>query len=103
GNDFMLKFDFGGYSNPLREQKTPEYVVVHKLIGGVRARIVSPRTPGRGLTGAYFPKTVGSNRLTLFGQDLTSTQQELALKIFMTVRFGRSVPPAIPPPRKKAQ
>jgi hypothetical protein len=45
GDGITLKFDFGDYSNPLKEEKKPAYVVVHKSIGGFRAKVVSPRTP----------------------------------------------------------
>ena len=101
GDGIVLRFDFGGHSNPLKEEKKPAYVVVHESIAGLSAKIVSPTTPGHGITGVYFPKTFGSNKLCLFGQDLTSTQQELALKIFKTVRFGHTVPPVVPPPPAK--
>jgi hypothetical protein len=100
GDGVVLRFDLGRYSNPLKEEKKPEYVVVQKSIAGLPARIVSPKTPGHGITGIYFPKTIGSNKLCLFGQDLTSMQQELALKIFETIQFGSAVPPVLPPPAK---
>jgi hypothetical protein len=105
GGGVVLRFDFGEYSNPLKEEKKPAYVVVHKSIGGLRAKIVSPKTPGHGVTGIFFPSTFGSNKLCLFGQDLTSTQQELALKIFETIRFGGPVPRYFlpPPPPKNEQ
>jgi hypothetical protein len=107
GDGVALRFDFGGYSNPLKEEKKPAYVVVHKSIGGFRAKVVSPRTPGHGITGVYFRNVGLSNALGLFGQDLTSTQQELALKIFETIRFGGPLPryviPPPPPPPKNAQ
>lgn len=103
GDGIVLKFDFGGYSDPFREEKKPAYVVIHKSIGGLAAKIVSPKTPGHGVTGVYFPKTFGSNKLTLLGQDLTTTQQELVLKIFDTIRFGSTVPPVLPPPAKNEQ
>ncbi len=98
GDGVVLKFDFGRYSNPLKDEKKPAYVVVHKSIAGLRAKIVSPKTPGHGVTGIYFAKTFGPNKLCLFGQDLSATQQGLALKIFETIQFGRSVPPILPPP-----
>jgi hypothetical protein len=100
-----LTFDFGGYSNPLKEEKKPASAVVHKSIGGRPAKIVSPRTPDHGITGVYFRNVGDSNAaLTLFGHDLTSTQQELVLKIFETLRFGGLVPKyALSPPSKKVQ
>jgi hypothetical protein len=105
GDGVVLRFDFGGHSNPLKEEKKPVHVVIHKSIGGRRAKIVSPRTPGHGITGAYFRNVGDSNALTLFGHDLTSTQQELVLKIFDTLRFGGPVPPYVlpPPPTKNVQ
>jgi len=104
GDGIVLKFDFGRYSSPLEEEREPTYVVVHKSVGGLRAKIVSPKMPGHGVTGIYFPKAFGSNKLSLFGQDLTSTQQELVLKIFGTIRFGNAVPPVgVPPPSKSEQ
>ena len=98
GDGLTLTFDFGGYSNPLKKEKKPAYVVVHKSIGGFRAKVVSPRTSGHGITGAYFRNVGLSNALCLFGQDLTSTQQELALKIFETIRFGGPLPRYVLPP-----
>jgi len=107
GDGVALRFDFGGYSNSLEKEKKPAYVVVHESIGRFRAKVVSPRTPGHGITGVYFRNVGLSNALCLFGQDLTSTQQELALKIFETIRFGGPLPryviPPPPPPAKKAQ
>jgi len=106
GDGVVLTFDFGRYSNPLKEEKKPAYVVIHKPVGGRRAKIVSPRTPGHGITGVYFRNVGMSNAaLTLFGHDLTSTQQESVLKIFDTLQFGGPLPryilPPPPPPHTK--
>lgn len=98
GGGVTLTFDFGRYSSPLKKEKKPEYVVVHKSIGGFRARVVSPRTPGHGITGVYFRNVGHSNALTLWGKDLTSNQQELVLKIFETLRFGGPAPKYVLPP-----
>jgi len=105
GDGITLRFDFGGYSNPLKEEKKPAYVVVHKSIGGFRAKVVSPRTPGHGITGVYFRDVGHATALCLWGKDLTSTQHELALKIFETVRFGGPPPRYVlpPPPAKNVQ
>jgi hypothetical protein len=65
----------------MEEEKKPAQVVIHKPIGGRRAKVVSPRTPGHGTTGVYFRNVGDSNALTLFGHDVTSTQQELVVKI----------------------
>jgi hypothetical protein len=107
GDGAVLKFDFGRYSSSLKEAKEPTYVIAHESIGGLPAKIVSPRTPGHGVTGIYLRKVRGPNALCLWGRDLTSAQQELVLKIFGTIRFGGTVPryvfPPPPPPPKNAQ
>jgi len=105
GDGVALRFDFGRYSNPLKEEKKPAYAVIHKSIGGRRAKVVSPGTPGHGITGVYFRNVGDSNALCLWGKDLTSAQQELVLKIFDTLRFGGPLPPYVlpPPPTKNVQ
>jgi hypothetical protein len=106
GNSIVLRFDYGGYSNPLKEERKPIYVVIHKPIDGHAAKIVSPRVPGHGITGVYFRNAGNASALTLFGKDLTPTQQELALKIFETLRFGGPAPRYVvppPPPTKNIQ
>jgi hypothetical protein len=107
GDGFTLRLDFGRYSSPLKEARKPAYIITKGSIGGFRAKVVSPRAQGHGITGVYFRNVGRSNALCLFGQDLTSTQQELALKIFETLRFGGPVPryvlPPPPPPSTKNQ
>lgn len=103
GDGIVLKFDFGEYSNPLKMEKGPGYDISHELIGGCHAKMVRSKKPGRGLTGVYFRRTFGSNKLTMFGQDLTAEQQDLAIRIFETIRFGRNVPPVIPPPARNVR
>lgn len=105
GDGVVLTFDFGRYSNTLKKEKKPAYIVTHKSIGGRRAKIVNPRTPGHGIMGVYFRDVGDTAALTLFGHDLTSTQQELVLKIFDTLRFGGPVPRYIlpPPPKENVQ
>jgi hypothetical protein len=106
GDGVVLRFDFGRYSKPLeKEAKKPAYIVLHKSIGGLPARIVSPRAPGRGVTGVYFRNVGDSNALSLFGYDLRSAQEELVFKIIETIRFGGPVPRYVipPPPASKVQ
>jgi hypothetical protein len=87
GDGVVLRFDFGSYSNALDEAHEPTYLVAHESIGGHKAKIVSPRIPGHGITGIYFPEITRGNRLCLYGQNLTDAQQELALRVFRTIRF----------------
>ena len=104
GDGVVLRFDFGGDSNPLKEEKKPAYGIIHKSIAGHHAKIVSPKTPGHGITAVYFRNVGDSNALTLFAHDLTPMQQELVLKIFDTLQFGGPVPRyVLPPPPHAAQ
>jgi hypothetical protein len=98
GDGLTLKFDFGAYSNDLKDTKKPAYIVVHKSIDGFRAKVVSPRTPGHGITAIYFSNVDHKNRLCLWGNDLSATQQELALRIFETIQFGGRGPTYVMPP-----
>jgi hypothetical protein len=99
GDGVALTFDFGGYpSGYLEKAKKPAYIIAKKSIGGFSAKVVSPRTAGKGITGVYFRKLRGNDTLFLFGKDLTSAQKELVLKIFETIRFGDPVPPIVIPP-----
>lgn len=108
GNGFTLKFDFGRDAKGcLRDYKKPTYVIAKESIGGLSARIVSPRAPSHGLTGVYFRKVNGHGALCLWGKDLTAAHQELALKIFESIRFGGPMPkyviPPPPPPAKNPE
>jgi hypothetical protein len=88
GDGTRLKFDYGLWSSPLDEAHGPKYAVDEESIGGYRAKIVSPRVPGQGVTGIYFPKITEKNKHCLYGQNLSASHQELALRIFRTIRFG---------------
>jgi hypothetical protein len=99
GDGIALRFDFGIHSSGyLKKTRRPAYAIARKHIGGVPAQIVSPRIPGHGLTGAYFRNVGHSNGLFVWGQDLTTAQQELVLKIFETIRFGGTAPGYVVPP-----
>ena len=87
GDGIVLKFDYGRYSNDLSDAVAPKYIITQEQVGGHKSKIVYPRSSGHGLTGIYFAKVVGSDKLCLWGQDLTESQQELALKIFRTICF----------------
>lgn len=102
GNGLTLRFDFGRYSNDLRDEKESAYIVVRKSIADFRAKVVSPRTPGHGITAVYFPNVSHKTSLCLWGNDLSATQQELALQVFETIQFGSRSPKYVlppPPPR----
>ena len=100
----MLTFDYGLYSSPFDKAIAPKYVVAQEIIGGYPAKVVYSRAPGHGVTGVYFSQIANSDKLSLWGQDLTDTQQELALKIFRTVRFGpRQHSSPVLPAAKNAQ
>jgi hypothetical protein len=93
-----LTFDFGRYSTELRHAKKPAYIITKKSIDGRTAKVVSPRTPGNGITGVLV-RLDGHDALCLWGKNLSIEQQALAFKMFETLRFGGPMPPyVIPPP-----
>jgi hypothetical protein len=97
GDGVVLTFDFGRYSTELRNAKRPAYVIDRNRIDGRTARVVTPQTPGSGITGVYV--ALGRHRaICLWGKDLTAAQQELVLKIFRTLRFGGPMPRYVVPP-----
>jgi hypothetical protein len=99
GDGMVLTFDFGRYSSGyFKHDQPPAYSIAKKHIGGHTANVVSPRTPGHGTTGAYFPKVAGRDSLCIWGKELTTTQQELVLRMFETIRFGGPVPRFVVPP-----
>jgi hypothetical protein len=92
GDGARLEFDYGQYSNPLSEEKEPTYIVTKEKVSGHLARIVSPKVPGHGVTGIYFGDVGDSNKLDIFGQNLSESQQKTALTIFRTIRFRPMLP-----------
>jgi hypothetical protein len=106
GNGVTLTFDFGRYSTELRHAKKPAYMITKKAIDGRSAKVVTPRTPGNGITGVLV-RLDGHDALCLWGKNLSVEQQAMALKMFDTLRFGGPmpqylIPPPPPPPAKKA-
>ena len=65
------------------------HIVTYETIGGYRAKIVIPKVTGNGTTGVYFGDLGGQNRFSLSGSNLTTSQQETALKIFRTIKFKK--------------
>ena len=107
GDGVTLAFDFGRYSTELRHAKKPAYIITKKSIDGHSAKVVSPRTPGNGITGLLV-RLDGHDALCLWGRNLSVEQQALAFKIFETLRFGGPIPPTLippppPPPAKNAE
>ena len=83
GDNTRLRFDYGLYSNSLMQGNQ---IVTYETIDGKKAKIVIPKTTGKGITGIYIDN-IGGSRFNLIGDNLTASQQEIALKIFRTLRF----------------
>jgi hypothetical protein len=98
GDGVRLRFDYGRYSNGyLNNAKKTAHIVSKRSIDGRSANVAKPRMPGSGLTGVYV-KSDGHNALWLWGEGLTSAQQELVLKMFDTLRVGGPMPSYVVPP-----
>ena len=86
GDGIRIVSDFGHYSSDLNSYISPNYNVTYETIDGYQAKIVTPTIVGSGVTGVYFGN-VGNERLTIIGNNLTSSQQTTALQIFHTIEF----------------
>jgi hypothetical protein len=87
GDGVRLDFDFGAYSNPLDEAKSPTYLISEEFVGGFRAKIVCPKKSGHGVTGIYFPALGHNNKLTVEGRNLDVAQRDLVLKMLRGIIF----------------
>jgi len=100
GGDVVLTFDYGRYSTELRGLKKPAYTIAKEFVDGRNAKVVKSQTPSNGITGIYV-RISPHDALCLWAKDLTSSQQELLLKIFETIRLGGPMPRSfipMPPP-----
>ena len=92
GDGVRLVFDYGAYSPPLNYGNDPEapYSVFYDTYGVVEAKLVTPTGESGGITGVYF-KHLGGPKLTMWGEDLTPAQQQVAFAIFRSIRsLGQS-------------
>ncbi len=87
GDGVRLGFDFGAYSNPLDDAKSPTYLISDEYVGGFKARIVYPKKSGHGITGIYFPNLGHRNKLTVEVQNLDTVQRDIVLTMFRSIQF----------------
>ena len=87
GDGVRLDFDFGAYSNPLDDAKSPEYSISYEYIEGFKARIVCARKSGQGVTGIYFSNLGYRKKLTIEGRNLSTAEQDLVLMMFRRIHF----------------
>jgi hypothetical protein len=100
GEGMRLEFDYGAYWLGLPTDTTG-YEVRLVWVDGRAAHAYIARSAPADLTALYVsdlwdpaPPYFGTARLSLVGVDLTSSQQDLALAIFATLRFRRQIPAA---------
>ena len=93
GDDMLLGFDFGWYSNPLADEDYPLHIVTYEDIGGRRAKLVQPSEGMAGSVGVYFEDfdnlgeaSFAVDRLTIVGRGLSKEQQETAFTVFRSIR-----------------
>lgn len=85
-----LEFDYGRYSDSLAKDNDPDHFVTYETIDGHKAKIVVPKVTGKGTVGVYFDDLADEGqktKLQLSGQNLNASQQEVALKMFQTLKF----------------
>ena len=89
GDGAKLGFDYGWYSGSLAKDDDLDHIISYEIIAGYRAKVVVPKVTGNGMTGVYFNDLGNANRLSLVGNNLTASQQEIALGIFRTLKFKK--------------
>ena len=93
GSSISLGFDYGSYSDPLRDNDQPNYTIRHERIDGRKARIVSYDNPESARpyafsTGIHFAAVNGNGaRLTLLAACKTRADLNTARTIFRTIQF----------------
>jgi hypothetical protein len=89
GDDTKLISDFGYWTGSCAEEKDVAYARTYKLIDGHWAKVAASKTPGKGYTTVFFGHLPKNCKFSMRGENLSSFQQEIALKIFNTIKFKR--------------
>jgi len=97
GDDFVIEYDHGPYSDPLnRTDGDDDYVARESIIDGRKARIVTLRSatrfPGRPyFVGIHFPElgstSLGKTRLTVYSAVATPELRDKVANILLTVKI----------------
>jgi hypothetical protein len=101
GDMIALSFDYGWYSNSLSDYEGKDYRVnrgniiakfAHKFRIGHRTKIVNARAE-KGLIGMYLQNKLVMRQWVALSitstQDLSSSQRQLVLKIFKSIKFKK--------------
>jgi hypothetical protein len=92
---YSAEFDLGMYSNHLVDEDDPEaanrYTITWNTIDGRKAKIVSPRRVGNGITGIYIDSLWGEGlnrtRFNLYTHNLDKINEKLLLNAISTLKF----------------
>ncbi len=94
GDSIKFYFDYGWYSNSLNErEQSMQYYVKKDSSNNIYSKILWPKESVVGITGIHVRRMPGTveekvqNSLTLTADSLNAQQQELAKRIFKTVRL----------------
>ena len=84
---FTLSYSFGRYNSAYDEMPKDLYITNKEWVHGVRTFLIRPNRQTATLTGAFYKRYPWENKLTITGENLTTSQQQLAFAIFRTVQF----------------
>ncbi|MFA6529214.1 MAG: hypothetical protein WCT46_06815 [Candidatus Gracilibacteria bacterium] len=90
GNGINLKYAYGDNVAALSsdsEYVASEYSVTNDTFNSQMVTIYTPKLSGTGNMEIYFESPRGEGNFILFGENLTSDQEALALQIFDTINF----------------
>ncbi len=85
-----VSFDLGMYSFSLNDENSESR---SEVIDGYQSKIVTPRKPGKGITGIYIDSLNGAgfsrHKFNLYGHDLSLENQQKFLKAIRTLKFRK--------------
>ncbi len=81
GPEIRLTFDYGAYTGSLSGS---DYIITYRNINGHRAKVATSKSK-IGTAGIYFGD-INGQKLGIYGNDLSKSQQKFIMKIFSTIK-----------------
>lgn len=60
---------------------------LYEIISNAKGRLIQPKVIGKGFSGLVLPFKSSNEKLTIYGENLDSTQHQIAMAIFRSTKF----------------
>jgi len=89
GPKVLLSFDYSdmGYANHLDEIDAKSHIIKTDSSGKYIIKIIYPKISGKGMTGVYIKHKSSNSNFQMNGENLSASNQKLALAAFETINF----------------